>query len=123
MEASAPRLGQDLVDVERFRRALARRGSGFRRRVFTDAEWALSAAEADPARALAARFAAKEAAFKALGSGWGRGVGWREVEVPAEGSTLLLTGRAAALAREAGVTLTVSHATTHVAAVALVLAQ
>ena len=65
MPPATPALGQDLVAVERFRQALERRGAGFRRRVFTAAEWAQAASSEDPAPALAARFAAKEAAFKA----------------------------------------------------------
>jgi holo-[acyl-carrier protein] synthase len=125
MPRTAPRLGQDLVDVARFRRALARRGAGFERRVFTALEWAWGASEADPAPTLAACFAAKEAAFKALGTGWGRGVAWREVEVAPEGPDLdlRLAGRAAELAAGAGLVLTVSLAHTERFAVAMVLAQ
>lgn len=123
MVPAAPRLGQDLVDVGRFRRVLARREAGFRRRVLTAAEWAWSASVPDPAPRAAACFAAKEAAFKALGTGWGQGVGWQDVEVVEDGRGLRLTGRAAALAAEAGLQLTVSLAHTPAAAVALVLAQ
>ena len=123
MVPAAPRLGQDLVDVGRFRRALARQERGFRRRVLTAAEWAWSASEADPVPRAAACFAAKEAAFKALGTGWGAGVGWQDVEVVEDGSALKLSGRAEALAAEAGLVLTVSLAHTPQAAVALVLAQ
>ena len=123
MPPASTSLGQYMLAVEGFRQALERREACLRRRVFTDAEWAQAASCEDPVSALAARFAAKEAAFKALGTGWGRGVAWRDVEVAAEGSTLILTGRAAALAAEQGVHLTVSHAATDVMAVALVIAQ
>ena len=123
MPPSAPRIGQDLVDVGRFRRALERKEAGFRRRVLTALEWAWSAEEADPAPRAAACFAAKEAAFKALGSGWGNGVAWQDVEVVQGGSSLRLSGRAAALADEANVDLTVSLAHTEKTAVAMVLAQ
>lgn len=122
--AQAPtRIGQDLVDVGRFRRALARRGDGFRRRVLTPSEWAWSASEEDPAPRAAACFAAKEAAFKALGTGWGAGVAWRDVEVVDDGRGLVLTGRAADLAAEANVALTLSLSHTPESAVAMVLAQ
>ena len=123
MPPPAPRIGQDLVDVGRFRRALARQEAGFRRRVLTAAEWAWSASEDDPVPRAAACFAAKEAAFKALGTGWGAGVAWRDVEVTEQGTALRLSGRAQALAAEAGLALTVSLAHTAQTAVALVLAQ
>lgn len=76
--------GIDLVGIERFRRALERHGERFLERVFTPGERAECSGRADPARHLAARFAAKEAVFKVLGTGWGRGVGWQDVEVTAD---------------------------------------
>jgi len=129
MPLRAPRIGQDLVDVARLGRALRSHEAGFRRRVFTEQEWRENADLADRDAALAACFAAKEAAFKALGTGWGRGVAWRDVEVrTAEGADgaaprLVLRGRAAILAREAGLALTVSLAHAGGLAVAMVLAQ
>jgi holo-[acyl-carrier protein] synthase len=76
--------GIDLVAIERFRRALERHGERFLNRVFTPVEQEDCSRRADPARHLAARFAAKEAVFKALGTGWGRGVGWQDVELRAD---------------------------------------
>lgn len=81
MRGSIVGTGIDLVGIERFRRALERHGDRFLERVFTPRERDECASRADPARHLAARFAAKEAVFKALGTGWGRGVGWRDAEV------------------------------------------
>jgi holo-[acyl-carrier protein] synthase len=104
-------LGFDLVDVARFRAALDRHGDAFRRRVFTAAEWSYASGRADRDVALAARFAAKEAVMKALQTGWGRGVGWRDVEVEGGGRgvpKVRLHGRAAALADERGVRVDVS---------------
>ena len=72
-------VGVDAVDVERFRRILARR-PGFAARYFSAAERADAARGADPAESLAARFAAKEAVMKALGTGIG-GFALRDVEV------------------------------------------
>jgi holo-[acyl-carrier protein] synthase len=106
-----PLVGFDLVEIARFARALERHGEAFRRRVFTDAEWRHAAARPDRASVLAARFAAKEAVMKALGTGWGGGVGWREVEVEGGGRSrpaLRLHGRAAALAARRGVRVEVS---------------
>ncbi|MFQ5892785.1 MAG: holo-ACP synthase [Candidatus Tectimicrobiota bacterium] len=76
--------GIDLVGIERFRRVLDRHGDRFLERVFTAREREECAGRADPARHLAVRFAVKEAVFKALGTGWGRGVRWRDVEVTAD---------------------------------------
>lgn len=84
MTGSVVGTGIDLVGIERFRRALDRHGVRFLKRIFTSREREECAKRADPARHLAARFAAKEAVFKALGTGWGRGVGWQDVEVTAD---------------------------------------
>lgn len=106
-------LGTDVVDIDRLRTVLERTPR-VADRVFTDGERALAASRRDPVPALAARFAAKEAVMKALGVGLGA-FELRDVEVVREPSgrpILRLTGRAAALADEAGVTrwhLSLSH--------------
>jgi len=97
-------VGIDAVEVERFRRALARqpRLAG---RLFTEAELAYAGRATDPTERLAARFAAKEAVLKALGVGLGA-ADFKEIEVaraPGGEPSLLLHGRAAALARHRGV--------------------
>jgi holo-[acyl-carrier protein] synthase len=74
-------LGIDVVEIRRIRELHRRRGERFCRRVFTPGEVAACLERADPAPSLAARFAAKEAGMKALGSGWGGGVGWHDLEV------------------------------------------
>ncbi len=73
-------LGMDLCDGARVRRALERHPR-MARRIFTEDEAALCQSRKDPAPCFAARFAAKEAALKALGTGWSGGIGWRDVEV------------------------------------------
>ena len=97
-------LGIDLVDVERVRVLLARHAERARRRLFTPTERAYAEQRAEPARHYAARFAAKEAAFKALaGSPVARRIGWQDVEVvnDADGRpTLHLHGPAARRAAE-----------------------
>jgi holo-[acyl-carrier protein] synthase len=106
-------IGIDAVEVDRFRRALARTPR-MAQRLFTDGERAYGARFADPAPRLAARFAAKEATMKALGVGLGA-VDFRDVEVcsaPGGKPSLRLTGRAAALAGSQGVTtlhLSITH--------------
>jgi len=72
-------IGTDLVDIDRFREVLSRT-PGMRRRLFCEAELEYADASADPARPLAARFAAKEAVLKSLGSGLGA-MAFKEIEV------------------------------------------
>lgn len=100
--------GIDLVEVERFARLLERHAGRADDRLFTHAE--LEYAAANPKRRaehLAARFAAKEASLKALGTGWARGIAWTEVEVirNADGRPeLRVTGRAAEIAKDHSIT-------------------
>lgn len=120
-----PRLGQDLVSIARLQRAVERRPEGFQRRVFTPGEWSAAGGRADRFAALASRFAAKEAAFKALGTGWGRGASFLDVEVLGGGRTaprLELRGATAALAARLGLTLQVSLSHDGDLALAVVLA-
>jgi holo-[acyl-carrier protein] synthase len=75
-------IGIDLVDIARVHRLVDAKGERALARLFTEGEAAYAMARAEPARHLAARVAAKEAAFKALsGSDGARGIGWREMEV------------------------------------------
>jgi holo-[acyl-carrier protein] synthase len=120
--------GVDVVEIARVERALARPGERFARRVFTPAEIGDCRRFARPGPHFALRFAAKEAALKALASGWGGGVGWRDVEVACDGTPervrLRLHGRAAELARARGPTvahLALSRSRSH--ALALVLLE
>jgi len=74
-------LGIDLVEVGRIKRAHNRWGERFLRRVFTASERAYSMRKAHPEQSLAARFAAKEAVLKAIGTGLSGGIRWTDVEV------------------------------------------
>ena len=74
-------IGLDATEIERIAEVLARHGDRFLRRVYTEGEIAYCRRHRDPAPSLAARFAAKEATMKALGTGAARGVGWRDIEV------------------------------------------
>jgi holo-[acyl-carrier protein] synthase len=74
-------LGFDATDIPRVREVFERYGERFLHRVFTDAEIAYCTRQRDPVPSLAARFAAKEATMKALGTGHARGVLWRDIEV------------------------------------------
>lgn len=118
-------IGIDVVDIERFRRSLERTPS-LRTRVFTAVELDDAASRPDPVPSLAARFAAREAAMKALGVGLGA-FGFHDVWVerlPSGAPRLVVAGTAARLADEAGVVgwhVSLSHSAT--VAVAYVLAQ
>lgn len=112
-------LGMDLVEVPRMRAFHARWGERGLERLFSPGELTYCLAQQDPGPSLAARFAAKEAFFKAVATGWGRGGDWREVEVRrgALGSPeLVWEGRAVRAVDAVGaarchVTLTHSRAT------------
>jgi holo-[acyl-carrier protein] synthase len=112
-------IGIDLVDIERFRRTLDRTPT-MRTRLFTAVELADVARQRDPVPSLAARFAAREAVMKALGVGLGA-FAFHDVWVERAASGrpwLVVTGRAAVLAQDAGVTawhLSLTH-TDHTAA-------
>jgi len=112
-------VGTDIVEIARIAAALGRFGGRFLERVYTPAERALCRGRVPE---LAARFAAKEATMKALGTGR-RGVGWREVEVLADmrGRPLLrLHGRAASRAASLGLqhlAVSLSHERGHAIAV------
>jgi holo-[acyl-carrier protein] synthase len=99
-------IGLDVVEVARLAEALERQGDRFVAKVFTDGERVACDARADRLLALAARFAAKEACLKALGTGWAEGLGFRDIEIVREGNqppTLVLHGEAARRAVALGV--------------------
>jgi holo-[acyl-carrier protein] synthase len=90
-------LGVDMEEVSRIREVISRHGRIFLERVFSSGEIAYCERHRDPAERYAARFAAKEAMMKALGTGWSQGVRWRDIEVtrnPGGRPTILLHGAA-----------------------------
>jgi len=116
-------IGIDLVDIARVDRLLDDKGERALRRLFTADEVSYALARPLPGQHLAARLAAKEAAFKALsGNQLARGIGWKEIEVIRgdHGPTLALHGRAAKRAAELGVTsiwVSLTHSATTAGAV------
>jgi holo-[acyl-carrier protein] synthase len=90
-------IGNDIIDIRRVEKSIARFGERFLSRVFTDVERAKSDRRAQRAASYAKRFAAKEACSKALGTGLNAGVFWRDmgvVNLPSGKPTLKLTGGA-----------------------------
>jgi holo-[acyl-carrier protein] synthase len=117
--------GIDLVEVARIAEMVREHGDRFLDRCFSPAERAHAGTGPRRDEHLAARFAAKEAVLKALGTGWARGIGWTDIEVVCEPSgrpTLVLTGRAEEIAAEAGVRvwhLSLTHTAQHAIASAI----
>ena len=114
-------VGTDLMEIARIQQSIARFGDRFLVRVFTPREIEYCQRKKNAAESFAARFAAKEAGAKALGTGISHGVGWLELEVTREPSgkpSLELKGRAAQRARALGVTH-ISLSLTHSRDVAL----
>lgn len=111
-------IGLDAIEIDRIEATLARFGDRFLRRIFTDGEMVYATRRRNPAPHLAGRFAAKEAAMKALGTGHSRGVLWRDIEVvraPGEPPQLEFHGGAAARFAQLGATsslLTITHSET-----------
>jgi len=99
-------LGIDIAEVPRIAQSIERFGARFLERVFTPAEMQYCDSKANRAERYAARFAAKEAAMKALGTGWNHGVRWRDCEVvrmPGGRPTMVFRGKAAEFAAKLGV--------------------
>jgi holo-[acyl-carrier protein] synthase len=107
--------GIDITEVPRIAEAIQRHGDRFLRRIFTEGEISYCDSKANRVERYAARFAAKEAAMKALGTGWNHGVRWRDVEVcrqPGGRPTIAFHGRAAEFAEKLGAVhsaLSLSH--------------
>jgi len=115
-------IGIDVVEVERIASAIERHGELLLARLFTAGERRYCEAQKHPALHYAARFAAKEAVSKALGTGIGGQAGWLDLEVIREESgapRLVLTGAAAEFAKREGIReirISLSHATSYAAA-------
>ena len=115
-------VGVDIVETARIDRSLERFGERFLHRVFTAGEIAYCQSMKYPARHFAARFAAKEAVSKAFGTGIGKAMGWRDIDVHRQESGqpfVVLEGGAKALAAERGIAsvwISLSHTDNHAVA-------
>jgi holo-[acyl-carrier protein] synthase len=119
--------GLDIAEVQRIRESIERFGERFLNRVFTPGEIQYCESRAGKFESYAARFAAKEAGMKALGTGWNHGVRWRDIEVvrpKGRRPTLQFHGQAAAFAEKLGarnVALSITH--THEQALAHIILE
>jgi len=107
--------GVDIAEVPRIAASIRRFGDRFLRRIFTEGEIRYCESKANRVERYAARFAAKEAAMKAIGTGWNHGVTWRDCEVcraPGGRPTITFHGKAAEFAAKLGavhIALSLSH--------------
>ena len=119
-------VGVDIVETTRIEHSLERFGERFLHRVFTQGEIDYCRSMKYPARHFAARFAAKEAVSKAFGTGIGKSMGWKDIDIHREGSGqpfVVLEGGAKTLAAERGVTavwISLSHTDHYAAANAVI---
>jgi holo-[acyl-carrier protein] synthase len=108
-------LGLDIAEIDRIAQVITRRGVAFLERVYTPGEIAYCEQHKNKFERYAGRFAAKEAAMKALGTGWRQGVRWRDIEATPEPSgkpTLRLEGVARQIADRMevkNISLTITH--------------
>jgi holo-[acyl-carrier protein] synthase len=107
--------GVDIAEVPRIRQSIERFGERFLNRVFTQGEIEYCESKASKFESYAARFAAKEAGMKALGTGWNHGVRWRDIEVvrpKGQRPTIQFHGQAAVFAEKLGtnnISLSITH--------------
>jgi holo-[acyl-carrier protein] synthase len=119
-------LGIDSIELSRVARVYSEYGARFLERILTPAEREYVARWADPVPRIAGRFAVKEACMKALGTGWGAGVRWRDIEVkrhPSGKPTVELHGRAKEICSALGATIvhcTITHTDDHAMAVVVI---
>jgi holo-[acyl-carrier protein] synthase len=112
-------IGVDILEVPRMAAAIQRFGERLLKRVFTEAEIQYCDSKLNRMERYAARFAAKEAGMKAIGTGWRGGISWRDIEVRRERSgrpTLVYAGKAAEVAARVGVRrawVSLSHTEQH----------
>src|ERR1039457_7731811 len=108
-------LGLDIAEIDRIEAAITRHGAAILERLFTPGEVSYCERHKNRFERYAARFAAKEAAMKALGTGWSRGVRWRDIEVvrpKGQRPTIQFHGEAAAIAAQLGtknIALSITH--------------
>jgi holo-[acyl-carrier protein] synthase len=118
-------VGTDIIECLRIAQMIERHGELFITRVYTDHEIAYCSARKAATQHYAGRWAAKEAVLKALGTGWRRGISWRDIEVrnhPSGAPTIALRGGAREVLERAGIQrihLSISHCRSHAIACAV----
>ncbi|MBS0267076.1 MAG: holo-ACP synthase [Planctomycetes bacterium] len=122
-------VGTDIIEVLRIGQMIERHGEVFLNRVFTEDEVQYCQRRKEYTQHFAGRWAAKEAVMKTLGTGWSRGVGWRDIEVCTSRSgqpSVILRGGAREIAEQAGiceVLITISHCRSYATATAIAVGR
>ncbi|MBD16228.1 MAG: holo-[acyl-carrier-protein] synthase [Planctomycetaceae bacterium] len=120
-------IGTDIIECLRIANMIQRHGELFIRRVYTDHEIEYCSTKKSATQHYAGRWAAKEAVLKALGTGWRRGISWRDIEVRnlrSGAPTIVLSGGAREVCEEAGIQkmlISISHCRSHATAYAIAL--
>ncbi len=115
-------IGTDITSVERIQKVIERRGDAFIKRLFTQAEAAVARKLSSPSLHLAGRFAAKEAIAKALGTGFGKDLMWKDIEIlndPKGKPVVQLSPRARTIFGNINVLISISHEQTFAVAFAI----
>jgi holo-[acyl-carrier protein] synthase len=122
-------VGTDITETERIGRMIERHGELFLNRVYTDEEVRYCRDRKQYIQHYAGRWAAKEAVMKTLGTGWAKGVGWRDIEVVSQKSgapLIAIHGGAKVVADELGITqilITISHCRAYATATAIAVGE
>ena len=122
-------IGTDITECLRIARMIERHGELFITRVYTDEEIRYCQSRKQATQHFTGRWSAKEAVLKALGTGWTRGISWRDVEIlnePGGKPVVVLRGGARSAAQELGITkmlVSISHCRTHATAYALAVGE
>jgi holo-[acyl-carrier protein] synthase len=122
-------IGTDIVECLRIAQMIERHGELFIARVYTQQEIQYCQSRKQATQHFAGRWAAKEAVLKALGTGWRRGISWRDVEIRNERSgspTVMLYGGAKDYTEQAGISqvlISISHCRSHATAYSIAIAQ
>jgi len=122
-------IGTDIVEVVRIGQMIERHGEIFLNRVYTDDEIRYCQRRKEYTQHFAGRWAAKEAVMKTLGTGWSRGVGWRDIEICSSRSgapSIVLRGAAREIAQQAGicdVLISISHCRSFATATAIAVGR
>ncbi len=116
-------IGIDIEEISRISRMVYQWGDAFTSRIFTQAEYEYCASKQNPAQHFAARFAAKEAFGKAIGTGWAKNFRWKDVEVtkaPSGQPTIVMHNAMKEFAENRTVLLSISHTATYVTALVVI---
>ncbi len=122
-------VGTDIVEVVRIGQMIERHGEVFLNRVYTDDEIRYCQRRKEYTQHFAGRWAAKEAVMKTLGTGWSRGVGWRDIEICSSRSgapSIVLRGAAREIAEQAGISdilISISHCRAFATATAIAVGR